>query len=66
LSQAYKVNSLPIVQLCSSENTSKRAIAAKICQFEGLSLWVMPAQMIPLAPSELDNLIRLWTQGKRI
>ncbi|MEH2161794.1 MAG: ATP-binding protein [Nostoc sp.] len=60
--QAYKVNSLPIVQLCGSENTSKRAIAAKICELQGLSLWVMPAQMIPLAPSELDNLIRLWTR----
>ncbi|MEH2073472.1 MAG: ATP-binding protein [Nostoc sp.] len=61
-SQAYKINSLPIVQLCGNENTSKRAIAAIICQLQGLSLWVMPAQMIPLAPGELDNLIRLWTR----
>ncbi|MBN3895880.1 MAG: ATP-binding protein [Nostoc sp. NOS(2021)] len=61
-SQAYKVNSLPIVQLCSKETASKRAIAATICQLQGLSLWVMPAQVIPLAPGELDNLIRLWTR----
>ncbi|MEH2093383.1 ATPase [Nostoc sp. 'Peltigera membranacea cyanobiont' 213] len=61
-SQAYKVNSLPIVQLCGNETTSKRAIAATICQLQGLNLWVMPAQVIPLAPSELDNLIRLWTR----
>ncbi|MEH2197284.1 ATP-binding protein [Nostoc sp.] len=61
-SQAYKVNSLPIVQLCGNETTSKRGIAATICQLQGLSLWVMPAQVIPLAPSELDNLIRLWTR----
>ncbi|MBG1241679.1 ATP-binding protein [Nostoc sp. NZL] len=61
-SQAYKVNSLPIVQLCSNETASKRAIAATICQSQGLSLWVMPAQVIPLAPGELDNLIRLWTR----
>ncbi|MBD2560905.1 MULTISPECIES: ATP-binding protein [Nostoc] len=61
-SQAYKVNSLPIVQLCSNETVSKRAIAATICQSQGLSLWVMPAQVIPLAPGELDNLIRLWTR----
>ncbi|MEH1868204.1 MAG: ATP-binding protein [Nostoc sp.] len=61
-SQAEKINSLPIVQLSSSETTSKRAIAATICQLQGLSLWVMPAQLIPLAPSELDNLIRLWTR----
>ncbi|MBD2526541.1 ATP-binding protein [Nostoc sp. FACHB-133] len=61
-SQAEKINSLPIVQLSSSETTSKRAIAATICQLQSLSLWVMPAQLIPLAPSELDNLIRLWTR----
>ncbi|MEH2151805.1 ATP-binding protein [Nostoc sp.] len=61
-SQAYKVDSLPIVQLCSKETASKRAIAAAICQLQGLSLWVMAAQVIPLAPSELDNLIRLWTR----
>ncbi|MEH2241074.1 ATP-binding protein [Nostoc sp.] len=61
-SQAYKVNSLPVVQLCSIETASKRAIAATICQLQGLSLWVMPAQVIPLAPGELDNLIRLWTR----
>lgn len=61
-SQAYKINSLPIVQLCGSETSSKRAIAARICQLQGLSLWVMPAQVIPQAPSELDNLIRLWTR----
>ncbi|MFN6482022.1 MULTISPECIES: ATP-binding protein [unclassified Nostoc] len=61
-SQAYKVNSLPIVQLCSKETVSKHAVAAAICQLHGLNLWVMPAQVIPLAPNELDNLIRLWTR----
>ncbi|MBC1224629.1 ATP-binding protein [Nostoc sp. UCD121] len=61
-SQAGKIHSLPVVQLCSSETTSKRSIAATICQLQGLSLWVMPAQLIPLVPSELDNLIRLWTR----
>ncbi|MBD2530488.1 ATP-binding protein [Nostoc flagelliforme FACHB-838] len=61
-SQAYKVNSLPIIQLCSNESVSKRAIAATICQLHDLSLWVMPAQVIPLLPSDLDNLIRLWTR----
>ncbi|MEH2282165.1 MAG: ATP-binding protein [Nostoc sp.] len=60
--QAYKVNSLPVVQLCSTETASQRAIAARICQLQGLNLWVMPAQVIPLAPGELDNLIRLWTR----
>ncbi|MEH2065982.1 MAG: ATP-binding protein [Nostoc sp.] len=60
--QGYKVNNLPIVQLCSKETASKYAIAATICQLQGLNLWVIPAQVIPLAPSELDNLIRLWTR----
>ncbi|WP_257236410.1 hypothetical protein [Nostoc sp. 'Peltigera malacea cyanobiont' DB3992] len=46
-SQAYKVNSLPIVQLSSGETASKRDIAATVCQLQGLSLWVMPAQVIP-------------------
>ncbi|MGV0107234.1 AAA+ ATPase domain-containing protein [Nostoc sp. DSM 114160] len=61
-SQAYKVNSLPIIQLSGGETASKRAIATTVCQLQGLSLWVMPAQVIPLAPGELDNLIRLWTR----
>jgi ATPase family associated with various cellular activities (AAA) len=58
--QTFKANSLPIVQLCGVESSSKRAIASKICQLQKLHLWVMPAQVIPLLPSELDNLIRLW------
>ncbi|MBW4675642.1 MAG: AAA family ATPase [Desmonostoc geniculatum HA4340-LM1] len=61
-SQTHKINNLPIVQLCGNETLSKRAIAARICQLQGLSLWVMPAQVIPQAPSELDNLMRLWTR----
>ncbi len=61
-SQAQKINNLPIVQLCGTETISKRAIASKTCQIQGLSLWVMPAQVILQVPSELDNLIRLWTR----
>ncbi|BAY07545.1 ATP-binding protein [Calothrix sp. NIES-2098] len=60
--QTYKGNNLPIVQLCGNETSSKRAIAATICQLQNLHLWVMPAQVIPLLPGELDNLIRLWTR----
>ncbi|MBD2353983.1 ATP-binding protein [Tolypothrix sp. FACHB-123] len=57
-----KTNTLPIVQLCGIESSSKRAIASQICQIQKMHLWVMPAQVIPLLPSELDNLIRLWTR----
>lgn len=60
--QTYKANNLPIVQLCGNETSSKRAIASTIAQFQNLQLWVMPAQVIPLLPGELDNLIRLWTR----
>ncbi|MBD2196973.1 MULTISPECIES: ATP-binding protein [Calothrix] len=57
-----KTTTLPIVQLCGNESSSKRAIASQICQIQKMHLWVMPAQVIPLLPSELDNLIRLWTR----
>ncbi|OUL23337.1 ATPase [Nostoc sp. RF31YmG] len=60
--QNYKANNLPIVQLCGNETSSKRAIAATISQLQNLHLWVMPAQVMPLLPGELDNLIRLWTR----
>ncbi|OUL21524.1 ATPase [Nostoc sp. T09] len=60
--QTYKANNLPIVQLCGVQTSSKRAIATTICQLQNLHLWVMPAQVIPLLPGELDNLIRLWTR----
>ncbi|MFZ3168355.1 MAG: ATP-binding protein [Candidatus Methanoperedens sp.] len=51
---------LPIVQLCGSEASSKRAIAAAACKSLGLNLNVIPAGAIPLSPGELDSLTRLW------
>jgi hypothetical protein len=52
--------SLPIVQLCGSEFSSKRAIASVACRSLGLNLCAMSAGAIPLNPGELDSLIRLW------
>lgn len=60
--QTYKANNLPIVQLCGAETSSKRAIATTIAKLQNLHLWIMPAQVIPLLPGEIDNLIRLWTR----
>lgn len=51
---------LPVVQLCGSEPTSKRAIAATICKRLDITLNIMPVQVVPSAPSEMETLIRLW------
>ena len=57
-----KTKLLPIVQLCGIETASKRAVAATVCKILGLNLYFMLAQVVPLVPSELENLIRLWTR----
>jgi hypothetical protein len=51
---------LPVLQLCGSERASQRAIAAAACAALGLNLHVMPAQVVPLDPRELQALLRLW------
>ncbi|MBW4599428.1 MAG: ATP-binding protein [Calothrix sp. FI2-JRJ7] len=51
---------VPVVQLCGNEPITKRAIAASVCKMLGLSLSIIPAQLIPSAPSEMETLIRLW------
>lgn len=51
---------VPVVQLCGNEPTTKRAIAASVCKMLGLNLSIIPAQLIPSAPSEMETLIRLW------
>lgn len=55
-----KTVELPVVHLCGIEPTSKRAIAATICNMLGISLHILPAQVIPSAPSEMEVLQRLW------
>ncbi|MBE9473134.1 MAG: ATP-binding protein [Chloroflexi bacterium] len=59
-SQAAGNRHLPVVQLCGNERVSQRAIAAKACATLGLSLHMMPAQVIPIEPRELEALMRLW------
>jgi hypothetical protein len=50
---------LPVVQLCGEDVEGKRAIAAAACSALGLAVNVVPAQALPVAPSELDGLLRL-------
>ncbi|MDY6897775.1 MAG: ATP-binding protein [Cyanobacteriota bacterium] len=60
---SYNRNSngmLPVVQLCGTETSSKRAIAAEISQILGRKLKVISAQATPSIPSEMESLIRLW------
>src|SRR5205823_13020246 len=50
----------PIAQLCGADSAAKQAIAQSACAAVGLSLSVLSAQVIPLAPGDLETLIRLW------
>lgn len=51
---------LPVVQLSGEESGNQRAIAARACASLGLDLYVLCAQNLPLAPAELEALVRLW------
>lgn len=59
-SHAAEQARLPTIQLCGVDVLSKRAIAMTTCGLLGLRLCAMSAHFIPLGPSELDGLIRLW------
>ncbi|HEY9800532.1 MAG TPA: ATP-binding protein [Leptolyngbyaceae cyanobacterium] len=58
--QSSQTERLPILQLCGIEPTSKRAIAAKVCKMVGVALHIMPVQVVPSAPAEMETLLRLW------
>ncbi len=49
-----------IVQLCGPDRKSQQAVAAVACSQFGVSLFAMPAQLVPSEPHDLENLIRLW------
>jgi SpoVK/Ycf46/Vps4 family AAA+-type ATPase len=51
---------LPAIQLCGGDVLSKRAIAMTACASLGLRLSVLSAHFVPVGPSEIDGLIRLW------
>jgi hypothetical protein len=50
---------LPVVQLCGSDETSRRAIASAACGILRLGLNVMPSSAVPLPPAEMDSVLRL-------
>ena len=59
-SQHSGQSQLPIIQLCGSEVSSKRNIAAHSCQMVGMNLNALPAHVIPSNPLESESLSRLW------
>jgi len=50
----------PAFEICGDDLASKRAIAAGACTRLGLELALMPAHVVPSAPTEIERLIRLW------
>ncbi len=62
-SEAAGRNALPAVQLCSGgrgDAAGPRALALAVCAHLGLNLHALPAAAVPTAPTELEELIRLW------
>lgn len=53
---------LPIVQLCGADKTSQQAIAALACNFLGLKLHWITSAVVPLVPSDLENVVRVWSR----
>ncbi|MGI8856155.1 MAG: ATP-binding protein [Thermomicrobiales bacterium] len=51
---------VPVVQLTGPDAMSKRAIASAACNAVGLQMQTLSAAVLPTAPGELDELIRLW------
>jgi hypothetical protein len=51
---------LPVVQLCGSHLGDLRTVAVGACAHLGLRVCALAAQFLPVGPSELDGLMRLW------
>ena len=60
LAQAASTHRLPIVQMLGTDAESKRLIALHAAAALNLSLYVMPARLLPAQPAELETLARLW------
>jgi hypothetical protein len=59
-SQAARAVTLPLVQLCGSEQTSKSAIAATACAMLRVHLYALRAFDVPAAVVEREAFLRLW------
>ena len=51
---------LPVVQLCGDDITSKRAIAKAACKMLGIDLHFLSANNLPIDISDLSSLLQLW------
>ncbi|MBN1641120.1 MAG: ATP-binding protein [Anaerolineae bacterium] len=60
LAGAQPVPRWPILQLVGSDPISKRLVARRIAAQLGVQLYSLPAQLIPLAARDLEDLARLW------
>ena len=61
---------LPVLQVCGSDSNSKRAIASTTCDYLGLELYAISADLLPTAPAQL-RLIRClcereWLLSRRV
>jgi len=57
---ATATGAFPVVQICGPERSARRAVAAAACRQVGLRLYTMAAYAVPVAPPEIDRLLRLW------
>ncbi len=53
-------NGGPVLELCGSDGSSKRSIAATACSRLGIGLRVLRSNSIPRNTAELDFFVRLW------
>jgi AAA+ superfamily predicted ATPase len=53
---------LPLIQLYGPDEAGKLAIAQQACAQTGLSLWTLPAELIPQKAEEAQALAELWTR----
>ena len=53
---------LPVTVLYGVDEAGKQSIAQNACAQKGLSLWHLPAELIPQKPDEAQTLAELWTR----
>jgi len=58
----YNKEKLTIIQLCGIDQTDKLTIAQTALTTQGLTLWQLPAELIPQKPRETTQLAQLWTR----
>src|SRR5262249_10006830 len=51
---------LPVIQLCGTDEATKRSIAATGCAEVGLNLYAVTAENVPAHAGELEGFVRLW------